>query len=619
MITSPLEYVFMECRTGVSGFCMNRSGADVTVNNMTIANNVIQNAVSYPSTYVTKTQLNNGGYALSNNMLDASAQISYSSLTNAGVVYSNWSNLSALLTTDKALGRGVSGGWLNIGLYERGTSGNTYLDPVVDDCVTRSVTTSSTVNHAIYGYGPKYEYQQILAKNKKRIYGIELVVTTPGDLTFYIFSSNDPATCRVVRQWTLRIRAIGRQLIHLPEEVILQEGQWCGVGGCTEAVSYYKPDIADCSTSGAFNQGYRDTAVFTYALPTVSNWTCKGDDETGVQDLIPYSSAIEDKMTGYSYWADVKYTGDKDTPFDFTSARYIESGGYLNVALVCRSGERSKLEDLNVSITGDSITTYNGVVSRTDDFGGVTNAAGNNAIFYPNAGSGLTASVDNTWWGILIKDTRARLIRNDAWSGSKVSGTDSNTSSSACASQVRTRMLNGNSAPYVPNTTTGLAHTYGNPEVIFCMIGTNDLSGGVAAGSYSNTAPSDISTILGAFQVMVARHKVNYPGARCVYFMIPRGSTYPYPYTNSNGFSIAQMADSMEYIAKAMGAYFVPLSYFEQLNQNETASRIMWTPTGYSHPRKTGSTWGSTDKLHPSINGHQLIAHALERFVESHF
>lgn len=621
MITSPLEYVFMECRTGVSGFCMNRSGADVTLHGMTVANNVIQNAVSYPSTYVTKTALNSGTYALSNNILDASAQISYSGLTNAGVVYSNWSNLNAIMTEDKALNRGVSGGWLNIGLYERGTSGNTYLDPVIDDLVARSTSTNSTITNAIYGYGPKYEDQQILAKNKKRIYGIEVVLTTPGDLTFYIFSSNDPATCRVVKQWTLRPRAIGRQLIHLPEEVILQEGQWCGVSGCTEAVGFHKPAIADCSTSGAFNQGYKDTAVFAYGKPVANNWTCKGDDETGVQDLMPYSSAMEARSTiGFNYWSGVKYTGNKDNPFDFTGATFAkDSTSYLNVSLVCRSGERSKLEDLNISITGDSITTYRNVVSMKSDWGGVVNDAGDNAIFYPNAGSGLTASIDNTWWGILIKDTRARLIRNDAWSGSQVGGTDSNTSSTACASQIRTRMLHGTQAPYTPNTTTGLAHPYGQPEVIFCMIGTNDLSGGRAAGSYSNTAVNDMTTILGAFQTMVARHKTVYPGARCVYFMIPRGGTYPYPYTNANGFSIAQMAEGMEYIAKAMGAYFVPLSYFETLNQTETTSRIYWTPTGYSHPRRAGSAWGTTDKLHPSINGHQKIAHALERFVEATF
>lgn len=630
-ITSPFEYLYIECRVGEAGFTMNRSGAAVTIKGMSIPHNTILNAQSWPTTFVSPTNLNNGSYAVSNNMLDASAQITYSDSTNAGVVYSSWYNID--IAQDAGINYHkpkVLAGWLNIGLYERGATGNTYLHPVVENCITPStyLAASSTTTNAISGWGPSYEQQQLLAEKKSRIYGIELIITQPGDLTVFLFSSNDPATCKVINQWTLRTRAIGRQLIHLPQEVVLQPGQWLGVGGCTEAIGFSRPALANCTTSGKFNRGYMDTARFAYEIPSINNWTCKGDDPTGVQTIVPFSSAIEDYTDdSFSYWSGVKYNPDNNEVFDFTNATFNTSNThYLNVSLICRTGERSKIEDLNVSITGDSITTYRGVVSQTTDFGGITNAAGNNAIYYPDAGAGLVNSVDSTWWGSLIKSQRARLIRNDAWSGSRVSGTDSATSSSACASIIRTEMLHGTQAPYAANTTTGLAHTFGNPEIVFCMIGTNDLSGNVAAGAYSNTIQpvktlQDISTIIRAFEVMVARHKTNYPHAKLVYFMIPRGTINPLPYTNANGLSIAQLAEQLEYTAKNLGVYFVPFSYFWSINTaNENDSRIIWTPTaGYSHPRAGGSAWNGTDRLHPNAIGHFQIASALERFINANF
>ena len=621
IITSPLEWLYVENRLGVSGWAMNNTAAAYASGGLSIPANTKVNGITWPTADVSTTNFGNGSFAVSHNMLDASARPVYSNgQGSGGMTYTVWNDITATATVAQNPASGSSTAWLNLGVYRRGDAGNTYLDPCLDNCLLRSSHASSTTS-CISGCGPAWENQQKLVGSDYEIYGIELIIIQPGDLTFYVFSSKDPATARILKSFTLRTRAVGRQLIKLPEAIRLQEGQWCGVAGATEALIKGKPN-ASVVTSTALPRGCADTAIFAHDRLQVSNWTQKGDDPTGVQDLYPYSSAIGEKSANvFDYWAGVTYdpaTGE----IDFTGANQVRAIGYhLNVSFVCRKKNRSKLENMFYSVTGDSISTYRGQSSLSNDFGVVTNAAGNNALFYPDAGAGLTVGIDTTWWGALGKKARMRLIKNDAWSGSRVSGTDSNTSSTACASQIRCRMLNAGTTTYTANTTTGLATPYGLPDIIFCMIGTNDLSGNVPAGAWSNTEPADLSTILGAFEKMVARHKQYYPSCKRVYFIIPRGNGNPYPFVNANGLSIAQLSKEFEYVANNLGAYFVPLQYFEQLMNNSDHPNVScWTATGgASSPRIATVSGSGVDYLHPNATGHQMIADALYTFCEDTF
>ena len=624
IITSPMEYLFIECRRGVSGWVMNRTSSAITQGDLTIPANTVVNGATWPTSFLTKTYFGHGSYAVSNNMLDASCRPTYSSEAGSkGMVYVSWSSVDHAQTADNTPSHSANTSWLNIGVYKVGDGSTTYLDPIVENCISGSLL-KTNINDCIAGYGPSYKQQQILAEKGMEIYALELIVETPGDLSFFVFSSNDPATAKIIKHFTLRTRAIGKQTIHLPEPVVLLPGQWCGVTGITEAVSVRTPIATTVATGTTLKKGYTDTCKFAYNIPKVSNWTQFGDDADAHKTLVPFSSATGTWSTNhFNYWTNVKYvpgTTDGTGAFDFTGATFNDIAGYLNIALVCRTGTRSKLEDLAYSVTGDSISTYAGQISQTTDFGVTTNAAGNNAIYYPNSGSGMTISIDTTWWGVLGKQCRMRLIKNDAWSGSRVTGTDSATSSSACASTIRTSMLRSNLAPSTPNTGTGLGTNYGVPDVIFCMIGTNDLSGNVAVGAYSNTEPTNIDTIIGAFEKMVGRHKKNYPGAKLVYFTIPRGSQQPYPYTNTNGFSISQMADAFEYVAKNLGAYFIPLNYFSQLASPNPVGRTVWTPNGGSvTPRQDNYANFTVDYLHPNAIGHQIIADGIQRYCEEKF
>lgn len=621
VITSPVEYLYIECRQGVSGFAVNKNTAAYTTNGLTVPANTAPTGTTWPTSYISTTNFNNGSYAVSNNMLDTSARYTYSSNEGSnGLVYAAWNDVRSRITTPNEPAKGQNTAWLNLGVYQRGSAGNTYLNPVMENCITVS-SVYNNVNNCLSGYGPRYEEQQKLAKAGARIYGVELIITKPGDLTFFVFSSNNPATAKVLKAYTLRIRAIGKQLIHLPEEVILQPGQWCGVSGVTEATVKGAPTAATIGTT-TINKGYYDDATFAYHQPTVSNWDQFGDDPTGIRDCIPYSSASNAKSTiGFTWWKNVKYVAGSVAgagKLDFTGATLTtNTTDYLNVALVVRGGSRSKLEDMNYSVTGDSISTYAGQISQANDFGVTVNAAGNNAVYYPNSGGGMTLGIDATWWGNLGKQCRMRLVKNDAWSGSRVSGADSATNSTAAASNIRTGMLNCGTQTLTPNTTTGLATPYGLPDIIFTMIGTNDLSENVTTGAWTNTAPTDISTIIGAFETMVARHRNKYPTAKLVYFLIPRGNQNPYPYTNTNGLSMSQMAEEFEKVAKNLGAYFVPLSYFSSLARSNI---MLWTPTaGNFHPRIPTTSGVAVDYLHPSALGHQQIADGLVRFCESTF
>lgn len=625
IITSPFEYLYAECRCGVAGFTMNRTGGDMTVNGNTIPTGTVNNGVNWSASFLTETEPLSGFFPISNNMLDASCRYAYESYKSSkgGGYPRGWTDLN-YNSNDQNPSSSVHGGDLNIGVYKRGTGGNKYLCPLVENCKTNYVTTTTSLNgnNALRGYGPRWETQQKLVG--KKIYAIQVIVSTPGDLSFFVFSSKDPATCKILKHYTLRVRAIGPQTIHLPEDVILKEGNWCGICGVTQALSRALPNEEKAYTTGkTFKPGYVDTCIPIFNIPEVNNWTCKGDDPTGVQNLVPLSSATGERNTGFNHWSNVKYIpgeNDGEGRFDFTTATLSSNlNTYLNLTLVVRGDPISKLEDLWCSITGDSISTYKGVISNTNDFGVTTNGAGDNAVFYPNSGSGSTLGVDSTWWGTLIKQTRMRFLRNDAWSGSRVSGTDSNTASSACASSIRASMLKSSIAEYTPVTEEGaLTHPFGTPDIIFCMIGTNDLSGNVELGSYSNTAPTNISTIIGAFETMVYRHRVNYPQAHLVYFMIPRGTSI-YPYKNGSGVSISDMAEAMEKTAKNLGAHFVPLSYFGALNQRvSTGQSSLFTITsGYDLPSVSGVGDTAQDYLHPNATGHQIIANALQTYCEA--
>lgn len=638
IITSPHEYIYIECRSGVIGYMKNNTGTAIESNYGTVPNGTCHTGVAMNTNWVTWSDLQSGKYFLSKDMLCESAAFSHGmaggTLQGSTAVQGFISDVWTCPDQNEYVNNNFMG-ILNIGIYKRGTTSDLTLNPLSEESwIPWSNAELVYKNRIVCGYGPKWEDQQKLAKTGLPIYAFEIILKTPGDLSMFLFSSNDPATCKILKHWTFRLRAIGKQFVHLPEDIILQEGQWIGFGGCTEAISVLAPDADTCFEEGTetLKAGYYDFAIPVYnqaRANTFDNWVCFGDNALSGrhQNEGYYSSAIEDFSThGFDYWTGVKYVPTTDAMrgyIDFSGAELKSDDGMnanINICLHTRTSKISKLEDLWCSVTGDSITTYRNVIPKKDDFVTNINEAGDYAICYPDAGSGQVNSMDNTWWGTLIKQTRMRFLINEAWSGSRVAGTESTTSSTACASSIRTSKLYNAIPTYQPNVNQKLGSPMAYPDIIFTMIGTNDLAGNTAAGAYSNTNVTSMDTILGAYETMVYRHKIKYPYAKRIYFIIPRGSN-SFPYQNSNGFSISQFADAAEYICKAFGSYFVPLSYFAPLDSTYLdSSNCIWIPNGnwYRVPGKgSGNQNGYCDFLHPGPVGNQIIANGLQRFCEN--
>lgn len=123
-----------------------------------------------------------------------------------------------------------------------------------------------------------------------------------------------------------------------------------------------------------------------------------------------------------------------------------------NIIKVINAGQKTDLtfyakfvkdipQNLNVSILGDSISTYTGWIPS------------NYVSAYPNYD--LT-SVEETWWRIAIKEAGMNYCANASYSGGNVHGTD---------------LLSGSNADRIKNLASA---TLGNPDIVIIHMGVND-------------------------------------------------------------------------------------------------------------------------------------------------
>ena len=303
--------------------------------------------------------------------------------------------------------------------------------------------------------------------------------------------------------------------------------------------------------------------------------------------------------------------GASMTSYPETFTSFETNGSYLNIELICRGEKRSPLEDKYISFTGDSITTFANFVTTQAGYP-AGNTAGNNAYYYPASGKVIN-NVDATWWGILARDNRMQILRNDAWSGSRVSSATGSTDTKClCGTERRYYLRN----TYEPTTAT--TYPFGIPEIVVNMIGTNDLSGNVELGEEMfkgvTGAEDEYKTILSAYSLMCRRFAAEYNknGAKIVHFIIPRGSDWGY--ANSNGVTIADLSLAFERIAKAWGQYFIPLSYFTGFNPAQYKKNTC--PTASVHRNFRGTEFSSADGLHPNVVGMEILADGIDRFLK---
>lgn len=273
--------------------------------------------------------------------------------------------------------------------------------------------------------------------------------------------------------------------------------------------------------------------------------------------------------------------------YQYTAHNYATTPGGntnqpLGIALIERGSKLSSLEDKTISIQGDSISTFAGTI--TDG----------NATYY-SASHKFVNSIDATWWGLLINECRMRLIRNDAWSGSRISGTGDN----AMCSVARCSNIKHN------NSTVD-TYQYGAPEIIVVMAGTNDVSGNVEMG----TADGAVTTYMGAFKTMLANLKSQCRNAKIVVFQLYRGNVLDY--ANSGGKHQYEYQEAMANLCRRYGVYYIGPEHFDLSFPNLQYYTCDNSLSDYGSP-----TYTSADYLHPNMQGMERVYAGVRAYLES--
>ena len=273
--------------------------------------------------------------------------------------------------------------------------------------------------------------------------------------------------------------------------------------------------------------------------------------------------------------------------YQYTAHNYATTPGGntnqpLGIALIERGSKLSSLEDKTISIQGDSISTFAGTI--TDG----------NATYY-SASHKFVNSIDATWWGLLINECRMRLIRNDAWSGSRISGTGDN----AMCSVARCSNIKHTDS-------TVDTYQYGAPEIIVVMAGTNDVSGNVEMG----TADGAVTTYMGAFKTMLANLKSQCRNAKIVVFQLYRGNVLDY--ANSGGKHQYEYQEAMANLCRRYGVYYIGPEHFDLSFPNLQYYTCDNSLSDYGPP-----TYTSADYLHPNMQGMERVYAGVRAYLES--
>lgn len=408
-----------------------------------------------------------------------------------------------------------SAGYLNIGLYKRG-SGSDFEWGKIDE--TASSNTNPTNMYVPMGQ------EKLIGKS---IYKLRLNVSTIGYLTINLVNKAGTTQASIAKSWKLYIRQLGVQTIRLPEDIVLEEGQ--GIGFYAEG----------------------DTCIFKF-----------GGSDFG---------------TAYTLHGFYNYN-----KFNL-STMSTSANSRLNVGFIERGGKLSPLEDRTISIQGDSITTFAGTI--TDG----------NAAYY-SVNHKYVNTIDATWWGLLVNECRMRLIRNDARSGSRISGAGAsamnNTARCAALKNVDSKVD---------------TYQFGAPEIIVIMAGTNDVSGNVALGEIGST---DVTNYIGAFTMMLRNIKTQCRNSKIVVFQLYRGDNYDY--ANTGGTHQYEYQEAMEKVCKIYGAHYVGPEHFGISYPNTKYFTCDNSMSEYGPP-----TYTSADYLHPNMQGMERVYAGVRAYLES--
>lgn len=221
------------------------------------------------------------------------------------------------------------------------------------------------------------------------------------------------------------------------------------------------------------------------------------------------------------------------------------------------------------SILGDSISSFNGFIPA------------GNAYWYPH---GDVTKVTDLWWSKLLDFFHGKLLVDESWSGSKISGSDA---SAGCG----TRCQN-------------LGTESQDPDVIIVYMGTNDYDYNTPLGDYDghDAIPSDTSTFSNAYAIALDKILTKYKHSEvwcCTLQPMERHGSTGFPEKNSLGLTPEDYNDVIRTIAHAMNC--------KVLEHSQCGIT-------YYNMDQYFEDWG-TSKEHPNKAGHTLIANHDKRFM----
>ena len=226
----------------------------------------------------------------------------------------------------------------------------------------------------------------------------------------------------------------------------------------------------------------------------------------------------------------------------------------------------------NISILGDSISTFNGYIPTE------------NATFFPN---NFITNVDQTWWkSILDKNApRLNLLLNNSWSGSRVT----NTRTEEQAGYYRALHMGKDGI---------------SPDILIIYLGINDFDNDVKLGDYSTDLdtnfPTDGSTFKNAYAMMLDNATKTYPNCKIFTCTLPfsdnqkTGKVVP---RNGNNDTLWDFNNAIRDISNQFGTTIIDLAQ-AGFNRNNAAQVL------------------GDGVLHPNAIGMQLLAKKVNFYLQ---
>ena len=230
------------------------------------------------------------------------------------------------------------------------------------------------------------------------------------------------------------------------------------------------------------------------------------------------------------------------------------------------SGNRSADIDMRyISVLGDSISTFVGYQPKNykvyyDDI-----VARNHSLF----------SAEDTWWMKVIRHLDGKLLKNDSYSGSRVTGIEFPAGN--CQERIDALSSHNN-----------------DPDVILVFLGLNDFGYGVRINK-NNHFRSDCFSFSYAYELMIRRIHGRYPGAMIICGTLMQGkiknrNNWQFP-SSFGGADIEEYNEIIRQVCKRQHVFLADLA-------------------------DTRMSYETLDSVHPTANGHETIASAWIKCID---